>query len=56
MDTDEREELPPPLAIAIIGEAVLERVQQLAQRIRQNIDQLLTEQRREHKAGEDFRA
>jgi hypothetical protein len=55
MDTDKsdkREQLPRPNAFVIIGETVLERLHQVAQRIRENIAKLLSEEEgRQHKSG-----
>ncbi len=55
MDTDKSnkpEPLPRPNAFVIIGETVLERLHQIAQRIRERVAQLLTEEdRRQQKRG-----
>jgi hypothetical protein len=54
MGFDTSEHLPSALAIAILGETAMEHLHQVAQRIRENIDELLAEEeRRQHMAGED---
>jgi hypothetical protein len=52
MDTNTSEQLPSALAIAILGETAMERLHQVAERIRESIDELLAEEeRRQHKTG-----